>query len=156
MRRALARGVLLALVGASLAALAWAALAPIRTESREALFEIPRGTFARRMGGEPVPILPDEIHLTLELQDVLLLRNLDEVPQIFGPALMMPGQSFRLPFRQAASYQFACTAHASGQITVTVEDAPLTPWRRLRWRARALWRDARAGRVDSGQEPLTE
>ena len=27
-----------------------------------------------------------------------MLRNLDEVPQIFGPTLMMPGQSFRLPF----------------------------------------------------------
>ena len=49
---------------------------------------------------------------------MLLLRNLDDVPQIFGPTIMMPGQSFRLPFEKAAEYQFACTAHASGQMTI--------------------------------------
>jgi len=138
--RVSARAVALALAAALLAGVGWAAFAPVRVDSREALFEIPRGTFARRMAGEPAPILPDEISLTLGLRDVLLLRNLDEVPQIFGPTLMMPGQSFRLPFRQAASYQFACTAHASGQMTVSVEAHPATPWMRLGWRARALWR----------------
>jgi len=49
--------------------------------------------------------------------------------------LMMPGQSFRLPFEGAAEYQFACTAHASGQMTVIVNDALTSPWARLRWRA---------------------
>src|SRR3546814_14597812 len=73
---------------------------------------------ARRMSGENVGILPDEIRLTLGIRDILVLRNLDEVPQIFGPALMMPGQSFRLPFEQASEYQFACTAHASGQMKI--------------------------------------
>jgi len=48
----------------------------------------------------------------------------------------MPGQSFRLPFAVASSYQFACTAHASGQMTVLVEAFPATPWSRLRWRVR--------------------
>ena len=139
MSRAARAGALCACAAALLTA-GWSAFAPIRFDSREALFEIPRGTFARRMAGEPLPILPDEIHLTLELQDVLLLRNLDEVPQIFGPTLMMPGQSFRLPFRQAASYQFACTAHASGQMTISVDAHPETPWARLSWRARALGR----------------
>ena len=140
----LARRVALALCGLALAFAAAAAFAPIRVDVREAVFEIPRGTFARRMAGEPLPILPDEIHLTLGLRDVLLLRNRDEVPQIFGPTLIMPGQIFRLPFRKAASYQFACTAHASGQMTVSVEPHPETPWRRLGWRARALWRRAMA------------
>jgi hypothetical protein len=144
MRRSAARVAALALTLLALASVAWAAFAPIRARSREALFEIPRGTFARRMAGEPAPILPDEIQLTLGLRDVLVLRNLDAVPQIFGPTLMMPGQSFRLPFRRAASYQFACTAHASGQMTVTVDPAPVTPWLRLCWRARAIWRHARA------------
>ena len=68
-----------------------------------------------------------------------MLRNLDRVPQIFGPTVMMPGQSFRLPFEVASSYQFACTAHASGQMTVIVDPQPLSPWARLRWRARQLW-----------------
>lgn len=126
--------------GAALGATSWAALSPIQRDSREELFEIPKGTWARRMAGDRVEILPSEIHLTLGVSDVLLLRNLDDVPQVFGPALMMPGQSFRLPFAVASSYQFACTAHASGQMTVVVEPEPLSPWARLRWRARGFWR----------------
>ena len=79
------------------------------------------------MAGDTVEILPDEIRLTLGVSDVLVLRNLDDVPQIFGPTLMMPGQSFRLPFALASSYQFACTAHASGQMTRDRRADPATP-----------------------------
>ena len=117
-----------------LAALAWAALAPLTAESRDALFEIPPGTFARRMAGDKVEILPDTIRLTLGLNDVLLLKNLDDVPQVFGPVLIMPGQSFRLPFEQASTYSFACTAHASGQMNVVVEPHPAAGWPALRFR----------------------
>ncbi len=134
LRRALP--VMLFLPAAVLAALGWAAFAPIAPASREEVFEIPRGTFARRMAGGKVDILPDEIHLTLGANDVLLLRNLDEVPQTFGPVLIMPGQSFRLPFAVASRYSFACTAHASGQMSVVVEPAPAPGWQTLRWRAR--------------------
>ena len=126
-------GVLLALAG-----LAWAALAPIAPASRDALFEIPHGTWARRMAGEKLEILPDTIRLTLGANDVLLLRNLDEVPQVFGPALIMPGQSFRLPFEVASTYSFACSAHASGQMRVIVDPAPAPGWETLRWRV-ANW-----------------
>lgn len=138
--RAAATGLFAAGAAAFVAALAWAVHAPLRFDSREEVFEIPKGTWARRMAGEPVEILPDEIHLTLGLRDVLLLRNRDEVPQTFGPALMMPGQSFRLPFSVASSYSFACTAHASGQLSVIVEPEPKTPWARLRWRVKAIAR----------------
>ena len=101
--------------------LGWAGFAPIDVPSRDELFEIPKGTYARRMAGDKVEILPAQIRLTLGLNDVLLLRNLDDVPQVFGPTIMMPGQSFRLPFEKAAEYQFVCTAHASGQMTIVVE-----------------------------------
>jgi len=123
-----------------LAALGWAALAPLDGGSRDELFEIPHGTYARRMAGNKIEILPDTIRLTLGVKDVLLLRNLDEVPQVFGPALIMPGQSFRLPFERASTYSFACTAHASGQMNVIVEPGPDGPWQTLRWRARQLMR----------------
>jgi hypothetical protein len=122
-----------------LAPVAWGAFAPIESDSRDEIFEIPNGTWARRMAGDPVEILPGEIVLTLGLRDTLVLKNLDDVPQIFGPTLMMPGQSFRLPFALASSYQFACTAHASGQMTITVEEFPASPWARLRYRVRELW-----------------
>ena len=46
----------------------------------------------------------------------------------------MPGQGFRLPFDRAAEYTFACTAHASGQMTIVVEPNPTTPWAKIRFR----------------------
>jgi hypothetical protein len=126
------------MAGCALGVIAWAALTPIRSASRDEIFEIPKGTWARRMAGDRIEILPAEIRLTLGVRDVLVLRNRDEVPQIFGPTLMMPGQGLRLPFTVASSYQFACTAHASGQMTILVEPFPATPWARLRWRVREL------------------
>jgi hypothetical protein len=122
-----------------LAVLVWAGFAPVSVPSRDELFEIPKGTYARRMAGDKVEILPSKVRLTLGLNDVLMLRNLDEVPQVFGPTIMMPGQSFRLPFEKAASYDFACTAHASGQMTVLVEPYPAMPWSKIRWRVREWW-----------------
>jgi hypothetical protein len=118
----------------ALAALAWAGFAPIRVPSNEAIFEIPPDTWARRMVGDSAEILPDEIRLTLGVRDVLVLRNRDHVPQVFGPTLLLPGQSFRLPFAVASRYNFACTAHASGQMTIIVEPKPVTPWARIHWR----------------------
>ncbi|HEV8692382.1 MAG TPA: hypothetical protein VGQ91_18900, partial [Ideonella sp.] len=50
---------------ALMATAAWAAFAPIRLATRDELFEIPKGTWARRMAGDKVEILPDHIDLTL-------------------------------------------------------------------------------------------
>lgn len=129
-----------ACAASAVALVAWAGFAPIESDAREEVFEIPNRTWARRMSGENVGILPDEIHLTLGVRDILVLRNLDDVPQLFGPALMMPGQSFKLPFEQASENQFICTAHASGQMTVIVHPRPATPWARIMWRVREAMR----------------
>jgi hypothetical protein len=118
--------------------LGWAALAPIEVVSRDEVFEIPHGTWARRMAGEKIEILPETIQLTLGINDVLLLRNADQVPHVFGPALVMPGQSFALPFAAASTYSFMCTAHTSGQLNVIVEPTPTRGWGMLRWRLRKL------------------
>jgi len=133
------RWLVLPLLAGMLGGLAWAAFTPVRYESREEVFEIPKGTWQRRMAGDKVEILPARIHLTLGVRDVLLLRNRDDVPQMFGPTLMMPGQSFRLPFEVASTYSFACTAHASGQMDIVVAEQPRSPWQRLRWRAQRAW-----------------
>ena len=132
------RGLAIVTAALALGVLAWASFTPVSTESNEQVFEIPRGTWAERMAGNPVEILPDEIRLTLGVRDILVLKNSDDVPQMFGPTLMMPGQTFRLPFEMASEYQFACTAHASGQMTITVEPFPATPWARVRWRVLEL------------------
>ena len=124
------------LAGALALLAAWAAMTPVTSDDRDEVFEIPKGTWARRMAGDKVDILPNEVRLVLGVKDILVLRNGDDVPQVFGPVLMMPGQTFRLPFEMASSYQFACTAHSSGQMTVTVLPGPESAWERLKWRAR--------------------
>jgi hypothetical protein len=155
------RPAFIAVLTFTLAACAAAALVPLHFSSREELFEIPRGTWARRHAGDDVEILPSEIRLVVGLRDILVLRNLDEVPQIFGPTLIMPGQMLRLPFEEVSENQFTCTAHVSGQLTVFVEEIPGTPWARLRWRARELtktvsrlrWRDTSHGKAQEGSSP---
>jgi len=134
----LAWGLIWILGAACVGVLGWAALTPVHVDSREKVFAIPEGTWARRRSGDLVDILPSQIRLTLGLDDVLLLKNRDVVPQTFGPALLMPGQNFRLPFEVASDYQFACTAHSSGQMTVVVEPFPGSPFARVIWRATRL------------------
>jgi len=119
---------------------ALAAVWPVTFDSREELFEIPKGTWARRMAGEKREILPSEIYLLVGIRNVLMLKNSDDVPQLFGPTLLMPGQTLRLPFTTPSKNYFACTAHASGQLVIVVEAAPAWPWNRLSWRARRMLR----------------
>ncbi len=136
------RSVAIALALLLLGGAAWAALAPIRELSHDALFKIPRGTYAQRMAGEKVDIFPQTIRLTLGLNDVLVLQNDDTVPHIFGPALIMPGQSFRLPFVQASTYSFECSAHPNGGLNVIVDPALAPGWPRLRRRWLKLTKNA--------------
>src|SRR5882724_6116380 len=127
-----------AIIGLAAGATAWAALTPVHADSKELVYVIPKGTWARRMAGENLQVLPSEIHLTLGVKDVLVLRNDDDVPQLFGPVLIMPGQSFQLPFSRASTYQFACSLHVSGRLDVVVAPHPEPGWARLRWRVAAL------------------
>ena len=126
--------------GAILTPVVFAAMWPVTFDSREELFEIPKGTWARRMAGEKREILPSKIHLLVGIRNVLKLKNSDDVPQIFGPTLLMPGQTLRIPFTRPSENYFACTAHASGQLVVVVEALPAWPWDRLIWRARRILR----------------
>ena len=126
--------------GAIFTPVVFAAMWPVTFDSREELFEIPKGTWARRMAGEKREILPSEIHLLVGIRNVLMLKNSDDVPQIFGPTLLMPGQTLRIPFTRPSENSFACTAHASGQLVVVVEATPTWPWNRLSWRVRRMLR----------------
>ncbi len=125
------------IAGATLGGVAWAGLAPVGDEWREEVHVIPKGTWARRSAGEKFDVLPDELHLMIGVKDILVMKNQDDVPQMFGPVLIMPGQSFRLPFGVATRYDFACTAHVSGQLTVFVKPKPAW-WELLNMRFTAL------------------
>ena len=95
------------------------------------------------MAGDKRDILPSTIRLTLGVQDVLLLRNKDKVPQVFGPVLIMPGQDFRLPFETVSENEFNCTAHTSGSMKVIVEPYPEAGLARLRWRLAHLTKESK-------------
>jgi hypothetical protein len=124
--------------GVSIVAAGWAALSPLPSESRELVYVIPKGNWARRVAGENIQAVPSQIRLTLGVKDILVLKNHDDVPQMFGPVLIMPGETFQLPFREASNYQFLCTLHASGQLSIIVEPMPQVGWERLRWRVLTL------------------
>jgi len=130
----------IALAGAIFVLVVLASMWPITFKSREELFEIPKGTFARHMAGDHHDILPSEIDLVVGVHNVLTLKNSDDVPQIFGPTLLMPGQTLRIPFTRPSENSFNCTAHANGQLLVVVEATPAWPWERLSWRLRRILR----------------
>lgn len=112
----------------AMAALTWAALAPLRYPTRELVLAFERG-------GAPAP---SELTLTLGVRDVLLLRNRDPVAHVFGQVRVLPGHEFRLPFETAGSFAFACDAAPGALVTVRVEPHPDPGWPRLRWRLGAL------------------
>jgi len=115
-----------------------ASLWPVTYNSREELFDIPKGTWARHMAGDKHDLLPPEIDLLIGVHNVLKLKNSDVVPQIVGPTLLMPGQSLSIPFTRPSENYFNCTAHASGQLLIKVEKPPVWPWERLAWRVRRM------------------
>ena len=113
------------------AVLLWAALAPLRYPTRERTLVFPPGG----AGATPVP---PEVRLTLGVRDVLLLRNRDATPHVFGQVLVLPGHVFRLPFEQAGDYVYACDAAPGQAVTVRVANQPDPGWARLGWRLRAF------------------
>jgi hypothetical protein len=134
------RGIVAAVIGV-LAIAGWAAFAPLPALPRERVYVIPKGTAARQAAGERVTPIPSRIRLLLGVQDVLVLRNEDEVPQAFGPIQLRPGQTYRVPFQVPATFDFACSVHEDGEVAIIVEGVPAPGWARLRWRvAEALGR----------------
>lgn len=130
----LVRRLQLALAGLLLAVLAWAALAPLRYPTRELGFDFPPAAV-----GSGAVRVPGQVRLTLGVRDVLLLRNRDRTPHVFGPLRVLPGRTFRLPFEQAGEYPFACDLAPGASVLVRVLDQPDPGWRRLRWRLLALF-----------------
>jgi hypothetical protein len=123
-----------ALVGLLGALAAWAALAPLPAGPREVVYVIPRGTAVQQSLGADPSVLPSVMRFTVGLRDVLVLRNEDEVAATFGPVRLEPGQTYRVPFRAPASFQFACSVHRQGAVEIVVSNPPRRGWERLQWR----------------------
>jgi hypothetical protein len=119
---------LLALVGGG-----WAALAPLPALPKERVITIPKGASA--LGPQP---FPSDIQLTLGLQDVLVLRNEDDRPQLIGGIKVDAGQNLSVPFYRVQDFQLACSAHPSGQLRISVVAKPDSGLARLWWRLERL------------------
>jgi len=132
----LVRRVQLALAAILLAVLSWAALAPLRYPTRELRFDFPRTVQSPQPGRVRVP---GQVWLTLGVRDVLLLRNRDGAPHVFGQVRVLPGREFRLPFEQAGEFPFACDLAPGARVLVRVLELPDPGWARLRWRLRTLF-----------------
>jgi hypothetical protein len=124
------------------AALLWAAVAPLHYPTRERLLEFPHGAALARGARGATPV-PAEVGLTLGVRDVLLLRNRDAAPHVFGQVLVLPGRTVRLPFEQTGDYPYACDLAPDSNVTVRVLPQPDPGWARLRWRLAALAEAAR-------------
>jgi hypothetical protein len=125
------------LAGLVCAALLWTAVAPLHDASREQLLEFPPVAAVSRGQSAPVPVRA-EVRLTLGVRDVLLLRNRDRAPHVFGQVLVLPGHVVRLPFEQPGDYPFACDLAPASTVTVRVQAQPDPGWGRLRWRLLGL------------------
>ena len=130
------RPALLAAAGLALAlaSIAWAALAPLPVGSHALTFVIPPGTAARLRAGEAASVLPSPIHLIVGVRDVLVLTNDDDVIHQVGPIILGSRQTYRIPFRKPGRFQYACSLHAAGTLTLVIAPAPAAGLDRLRWR----------------------
>lgn len=107
---------------------AWSMLAPIKGGSHQLMLAFPRGVTVNGMA------VPGEIRLTRGVQDVLLLRNDDVVPIVFGPLTLGPGRDLRLPFSEEGVRDYVCPPVTGKVVRVRVVAAPGPGWGRLGWR----------------------
>lgn len=116
----------------------WAALAPLPAGAHALTFVIPPGTAARLRAGEPVTVLPSPIHLIVGVRDVLVLTNDDDAVHQVGPIVLGSRQTYRIPFRRAGRFQYACSLHAAGTLSLVIDPPPAAGLERLRWRVAQL------------------
>ena len=133
MRQFLQRHLPLTVLAAALAlTVLWSMLAPIKGGSHQLLLAFPPGVTVSGMA------VPGEIRLTRGVQDVLLLRNSDRVPIVFGPLKIAPGRDVRLPFSDEGVFEYVCPPVLGKVVRVRVVTAPGPGWGLLVWRLGSL------------------
>jgi hypothetical protein len=100
-------------------ALIWFVTGPYET-MRRVVYVIPPGVAA----GQATLEVPDQIVLTLGVQDTLVIENQDEVIHTFGPFVIAPHTTMTQRFERVVNYQGACSFHQERQMSLVVKPAP--------------------------------
>ncbi len=99
--------------------LIWFVAGPYET-MRRVVYVIPPGVAA----GRATLDVPDQIVLTLGVQDTLVIENQDEVMHTFGPFVIAPHTTMTQRFRHVVNYQGSCSFHKERQMSLVVKPAP--------------------------------
>jgi hypothetical protein len=61
--------------------------------------------------------------------------NDDDVIHRVGPIILGSRQTYRIPFRKPGRFEYACSLHAAGTLSLVIVDPPpANGLERLRWR----------------------
>jgi plastocyanin len=114
----LARVIVLAGALLMIAAAVGVALVLVNDDAGEYRVVIPAGTGLRIDAGEPVELIPANLHL--DVGTTFIVQNEDDRTHEVGPFSVRAGEVLTYRFDRAAVYQGTCTVHPAGQVTITV------------------------------------
>ena len=89
--------------------------------SDELWIVIPQGTEAMMRAGQGDDIIPEEIRLWLDGQDVLVIRNDDIAHHNVGPFFVQAGETIRQEFSSPTVLQGACSINHGAEVNIIVE-----------------------------------
>jgi hypothetical protein len=82
---------------------------------------IPQGTEAMMRMGQGDDVIPEEIRLKLDGQNVLVVRNDDIADHNVGPFFVRAGETIRQEFSSPAVLQGACSINHGAEVYIVVE-----------------------------------
>lgn len=101
------------------------------TESSPAIFDdplpnelrivIPEGTGELIGAGQNPEVIPDEIRLRLDEQNILTIINNDHINHTVGPFFIRAGESIRQEFTRPMVYEGGCSIHPEDIVKLIVE-----------------------------------
>ena len=91
---------------------------------RTVTYVIPPGTGAQLAAGQELASFPQEIILTIGLQDTLVIENQDDEVHAFGPFSILPHTTLTKRFKLPTVYESACTFHQDRTMRLVIKPAP--------------------------------
>ena len=89
--------------------------------AHEYWIEIPQGTQTLLRSGQGEDLIPAKIHLNLNGQNILVIRNDDIADHTVGPFFIKAGETIRQEFTRAAVFQGKCTIRHGAEVSIIVD-----------------------------------